>query len=84
MMKREEMEAHLADLNGEQGELETAIEAMITEMAAASPEDRKTGLWGSNGASTRKYLELVDRQAEVEAAIIELNRAIRAADGADA
>ena len=83
-MKREEMEAHLADLNGEHGELDAAIEAMIAAMAEADSESRKSGVWARDGESTLKYLELIDRQAAVESAIVELNRAIRAGEAGNA
>ena len=69
----------LAELNRERDELDAAIEVMIADMAEAPPEQRKTGEWASNGALTRKYLELANRQAELENEIIDLSRLIEAA-----
>lgn len=69
----------LAELNRERDELDAAIETMIADMADAAPEARKTGDWAPNGALTRRYLELTNRQAEVEQEIVDLSRAITAA-----
>lgn len=78
--KPTELETLLADLSQERAELDAAIEEMIADMAEAPPEQRKTGDWAPEGALTRKYLELTNRQAEVEKDIIDLTRQI-AADG---
>jgi hypothetical protein len=47
-------------------------------MAQVPPEQRAAGPWARDGASTRQYLELTARQAEVETEIVELNRAVAA------
>ena len=75
-----DLEAQLSDLMGERTDLDAAIEGLIADMAEAPPEARTTGDWAPNGALTRKYLELTNRQAAVESDIIDLSRQI-AADG---
>jgi hypothetical protein len=47
-------------------------------MAEATLEQRTTGEWAPDGALTRKYLELTNRQGEVEQEIIDLSRALLA------
>jgi len=78
--KLDDMKARLADLSSERAQLDTAIDEMIASMAEVPPEQRAASDWAPNGASTRKYLESTNRQAEVEAEIIELGRAIVEAD----
>jgi hypothetical protein len=80
-----DLEAQLSELTHERDDLDAKIEEMIADMtqanlADAPPEQRKTGDWAPNGARTRKYLELTNRQAAVEKDIIDLSRQI-AADG---
>lgn len=77
--KIEELESLMARLAAERGELEAAIEAMIGEMADVPAEQRKSGDWASDGASTRRYLERSSRLAEVEQAIVDLSRQLAAA-----
>ncbi len=72
------LETLLSELTQERTELDSAIETLIADMAAATPEQRKTGDWAPNGALTRKYLELTNRQGEVEQDIIDLSRALLA------
>jgi hypothetical protein len=79
--KLEDMKVRLAQLTDERASLDAAIEDMIAGMAQVPAEERAGGAWARDGASTRKYLELTDRQAEVEAEIIKLGRAIVASDG---
>ena len=79
MTKKLEGLALLAELNRERDELDAAIEVMIADMAEVAPEARKSGDWGAGGASTRRYLELTNRQAKVEIEIADLTRAITAA-----
>jgi hypothetical protein len=79
--KLEDMKTRLAQLTGERADLDAAIEDMIVSMAQVPAEERADGPWARDGASTRKYLELTGRQAEVEAEIIKLGRAIVASDG---
>jgi inhibitor of KinA sporulation pathway (predicted exonuclease) len=74
--KLDEMKALLADLSSERAQLDTAIEEMIASLAELAPEQRSASDWAPDGASTKKYLELTERQAAVEAEIIDLGRAI--------
>jgi len=78
--RTEEMARRLSALSDERTELEAAVEEMIANMAEVPPDQRATSDWASDGASTRRYLTLTDRLAEVEAEMIELGRAIGAAD----
>ena len=68
----------LAELNRERDVLDETIEAMIADMADAPPEVRRSGDWAADGALTRKYLELANRQAELEKEIADLSRIITA------
>ncbi len=77
--KVDELESLLAQLRGERDELEAAIDVMIGEMANVPAEQRESGDWASDGASTRRYLERSNRLAEVEQAIVDLSREIAAA-----
>ena len=79
--KTADLEALLSELTQERGELDTKIEELIADMADATPEQRKTGDWAPNGALTRQYLDLTNRQGEVEQQIIDLSRQIAAGDG---
>jgi transposase len=74
--KLDEMKALLADLSSERAQLDAAIEEMIASLAELAPEQRSASDWAPDGASTKKYLELTERQGAVEAEIIELGRAI--------
>jgi inhibitor of KinA sporulation pathway (predicted exonuclease) len=74
--KLDKMKALLADLSSERAQLDTAIEEMIASLAELAPEQRSASDWAPDGASTKKYLELTERQAAVEAEIIDLGRAI--------
>jgi inhibitor of KinA sporulation pathway (predicted exonuclease) len=74
--KLDEMKALLADLSSERAQLDAAIEEMIASLAELAPEQRSASDWAPDGASTKKYLELTERQAAVEAKIIDLGRAI--------
>lgn len=76
-----DIEAQLSELTQERTELDAKIEDLIADMADAAPEERKTGDWAPNGALTRKYLELTNRQAAVEKDIIDLSRQLAAGDG---
>lgn len=79
--KAANLEALLSELTHERGELDTKIEELIGDMADATPEQRKTGDWAPNGVLTRRYLDLTNRQSEVEQQIIDLSRQIAAGDG---
>lgn len=76
--KSAELETLLSDLLQERTELDSAIETMIAAMAEAAPEQRKTGDWAPNGVLTLRYLELTNRQGEVEQGIIDLSRELAA------
>jgi hypothetical protein len=78
--KTETMNRRLSALNDERDKLETAIEEMIANMAEALPHERAKGAWAQDGASTQRYLTLTNRLSEVETEIIELGRAMGAAD----
>lgn len=78
--KLEEMKTLLASLSDERDRLDSAIEELIADMAVVPEEQRSKGDWAPDGASTRKYLALTNRQAEVETEIVDLGRAIMAAD----
>jgi hypothetical protein len=74
--KLDETKALLADLSSERAQLDAAIEEMVASLAELAPEQRSASDWAPDGASTKKYLELTERQAAVEAEIIDLGRAI--------
>lgn len=75
-----DLEAQVSELMDEREQLDAKIEGLIADMADAPPEARASGDWAPNGALTRKYLDLTNRQAAVEKDIIDLSRQI-AADG---
>lgn len=68
----------LSEMTRERDELDAVIEELIADMALAPPEARKSGDWATDGASTKRYLELTNRQAELENEIVTLSRAITA------
>lgn len=74
--KLDDMKLRLGELSSERDILESAIEEMIAAMAELPPERRAASDWGPEGASTRKYLKLTGRLADVESEIIDLTRAI--------
>ena len=76
----DKIETVLADLARERDALDEQVQAMIGDMAAAPDEQRRSGEWAADGAATARYLELTERLAEVEQAIIDLTRQ-RAASG---
>ncbi len=76
--KTDELEVLLSALKGERDALEADIEGMIGEMAAAPVEQRQSGDWAPDGASTQLYLERTGRLAEVEQAIVDVSREIAA------
>jgi hypothetical protein len=78
--KLDDMKVQLATLSAERDLLDSAIEEMIANMAEVPAEQRKVGDWSPNGAMTKKYLALTNRQAEVEADIVDLGRAIMESD----
>jgi len=74
--KLDDMKLRLGELSAERDILENAVEEMIAAMAELPPEQRAASEWGPNGASTKKYLTLTGRLADVESEIIDLGRAI--------
>jgi len=72
------LEVKLSALMQERDELDGAIETMIADMADAAPEQRKSGDWAPDGVLTLRYLELTNRQGEVEQDIIDLSRELAA------
>ena len=74
--KLNDMNARLAELSEQHGKLDAAIEEMIGDLAEVASEQRSAGDWAPNGPKTRKYLELTNSQAEIEAEIVTLSRAI--------
>ncbi len=74
--KLDDMKLRLGELSNERDILETAVEEMIGAMAELPPEQRAASEWGPDGTSTKKYLMLTERLAEVESEIIDLGRAI--------
>jgi hypothetical protein len=78
--KVDDMKVQLAALSAERDVLDSAIEEMIALMAEVPAEQRKAGDWAPNGAMTKKYLALTNRQAEVETEIVAIGRAIMDSD----
>jgi len=76
--KLADLKTRLAELTDERSRLDGEIEEMIQDMAQVPPEQRTGGPWARDGASTRKYLELTTRQADIEGEITDLGRAIAA------
>jgi hypothetical protein len=77
--KLADLEAQLFDLNKERAELDMAIEEMMADMAALPTERRSASDWASDGALTKQFLDMTNRQAELEAEIVTVSRAITAA-----
>ena len=77
--KLADLEAQLFDLNKERAELDMAIEQMIANMAEVPNEKRSTNDWAPDGALTKQFLDMTNRQAELEAEIVTVSRAITAA-----
>lgn len=77
--KIDEFESLPVQLTGERDELEAAIEAMIGGMAGVPIEQRRSGEWAFDGASTQHYLACSRRLADVEQAIVHLSRELAAA-----
>lgn len=76
--KSPNLELLLSELTQERTELDTAIETLIADMADAPPEARTSGDWAADGMLTKRYLELTNRQAEVERDIIDISRELTA------
>lgn len=78
MAKQPSGTERLGQLRRELDQLEADIEDMIGAMAAVPPEERAAGEWATDGAATRRYLELTQRQSDVEQEIADLTREIAA------
>jgi hypothetical protein len=76
--KSKNLELLLSELTQERAELDGAIEELIAAMADAPPEARKSGDWAADGALTKRYLDLTNRQAEIERDIIDVSRELTA------
>ncbi len=74
--KLAELEALFADLSEERVEIERSIETMMTDLADVPLAQRATGGWASDGPLTKRYLDLTNRQAGLEAEIDAVSRAI--------
>lgn len=74
--KRANLEPLLADLSQERDALDAAIESMMADMAQVPPEQRSSSDWASDGVRTRQFLDLTNRQAEVEREIVALSQEI--------
>jgi hypothetical protein len=77
--KLADLDVLLNDLIKERAELDTAIEQMMANMAEVPPEKRSSGDWAPDGALTKQFLDLTNRQAVLEAEIIAVYGAITAA-----
>lgn len=77
--KLAELEGLVADLNRERSELDVTIENMMANMADVPPERRSSSDWSSDGTLTKQFLDATNRQAELEAEIVTISRAIAAA-----
>jgi hypothetical protein len=73
------LEIHLAELNKERAELDTAIEEMMADMAEVPIEKRSASDWASDGALTKQFLDMTNRQAKLEVEIVAVSWAITAA-----
>jgi len=78
--KLDDMKLRLGELSSERDILESAVEEMIAAMAELPPEQRAASEWGPDGTSTKKYLKLTERLADVESEIIDLGRTIVESD----
>lgn len=78
--KLDDMKVQLTALSAERDVLDSAIEEMIALMAEVPADQRKGGDWAPNGAMTKKYLALTNRQAEVETELVAIGRAIMDSD----
>ena len=77
--KLADLEAQLFDLNKERAELDTPIEEMMADMADLPPERRSTNDWAPDGALTKQFLDMTNRQAKLEVQIVAVSWAITAA-----
>jgi len=73
-----ELDLLLADLNDERDQLDSQIEQMMAALAEVPPDDRAENGWGPDGALTREFLELTNRQTDLEAEIQTVQEAIAA------
>jgi hypothetical protein len=80
--KLAELKALLADLKEERESVETAIEQMVGELATVAPEQRAGGGWGPDGERTRAFLDLTNRQSDLEAEIDVVSREVASRDPA--
>jgi hypothetical protein len=76
--KLSELQALLLDLSDERNKLDEAIEQMMARMAEVPPEQRSRNDWAPDGALTRQFLVMTNRQAELDAEIQTVSRDIAA------
>jgi hypothetical protein len=77
--KLADLEAQLTDLSKERTELDAAIEEMMADMAEVPIEKRSASDWASDGALTKQFLDMTNRQAKLEVEIVAVSWAITAA-----
>jgi hypothetical protein len=80
--KLAELEVLFADLSEERVEIERSIETMMADLADVPLAQRAAGGWASDGPLTKRYLDLTNRQTNLEAEIDAVSRAIAEIKGA--
>jgi len=65
MATLQEKLALLKDLEDENESVQSEIDDLMTEMARVPAGQRSEAEWGQNGTSTRRFIELSERQAEL-------------------
>jgi len=78
--KLAELKALLIELREERERVDAGIEQMVGELAAVAPEQRAGGGWGPDGERTRAFLDLTNRQSELETEIDAVSREIASRD----
>lgn len=76
--KLADLEARLTDPSKARAEMDTTIEQMIANMAEVPIDKRSTNDWAPDGALTKQFFDLTNRQAELDAEIVAVtaNRAL--------
>ena len=75
--------ALLKKLEQENQDIETAISDLMDVMARVPPQQRAAGEWGPEGTQTKRFIELSERQSEIEAEIKLVSAAIESAKPAN-
>lgn len=76
MATLQEKLALLKDLEEENEAVQSEIDDLMTEMARVPAEQRSVSEWGPNGTSTKRFIELSERQAELAEEIKLVTQAI--------